>query len=117
MERELGISYLSALPTREHQKYPKEVLSLGKLNQELSSSLQERQKEKKNMEGTILEMEEEKIRLTEKVTYHAIINQAMQITLVWPKCSKIAMTCLVCNIYLIIFALGLHATLLVTLYR
>lgn len=85
MERELGISYLSALPTEERQKYQKEVVSLGKLNRDLSSSLQKRQEEQKKMEGAILEMEEEKRRLREKVTQHAIINQTLQSTLVWPK--------------------------------
>lgn len=67
MERELGISYLSALPTEERQKYQKEVVSLGKLNRDLSSSLQKRQEEQKKMEGAILEMEEEKRRLREKL--------------------------------------------------
>ncbi|MCJ8737848.1 hypothetical protein PDJAM_G00028840 [Pangasius djambal] len=67
MERELGISYLSALPTNERQKYQKEVLSLGKLNREMSSSLQKRQEEQKKMERAILGMEEEKKRLREKL--------------------------------------------------
>lgn len=75
MERELGISYLTALPNKECQKYQKEILSLGKHNQELSSSLQKRQEEQKKMEGAILEMDEEKKRLREKVTHNAIINQ------------------------------------------
>lgn len=74
MERELGISYLSALPSNERQKYQKEVLSLGELNQKLSSGLQKRQEEQKKMEGAIQEMEVEKKRLQEKVTHHAIIN-------------------------------------------
>lgn len=119
MERELGISYLSALPSKERQNYQKEVLFLSKLNQELSSSLQDRQEQQKIMEGAIVEMEEEKKCLREKVTHHAIINQTLQSTLVWPKikprCSIIARTCSVCNICLIIFALELQATLLATL--
>ncbi|XP_060797610.1 harmonin-binding protein USHBP1 isoform X2 [Neoarius graeffei] len=67
MERELGISYLSALPTTERQKYQKEDLSLGKINRELSSSLQKRQEEQMKMEAAILEMEEDKKRLREKL--------------------------------------------------
>lgn len=74
MERELGISYLSALPTNERQTYQKDVLSLGKSNRELNSCLRKRQEEQKKMEGAIQEMEEEKKRLREKVTQHAIIN-------------------------------------------
>lgn len=75
MERELGISYLSALPTTEHQKYQKEVLSLGKINHELSSSLQKRQEEQMKMEAAILEMEEDKKRLREKVTYKSNLTK------------------------------------------
>ncbi|XP_027025916.2 colorectal mutant cancer protein [Tachysurus fulvidraco] len=67
MERELGISYPSALPTKERQNYQKEVLSLSKLNRKLSSSLQKCQEEQKKMEETILEIEEEKKRLREKL--------------------------------------------------
>ncbi|KAG7327627.1 hypothetical protein KOW79_009233 [Hemibagrus wyckioides] len=67
MERELGITYPSALPTKERQKYQKEVLSLDKLNRKLSSSLQKYQAEQKKMEGAIMEMEEEKKRLQEKL--------------------------------------------------
>ncbi|KAF5910010.1 colorectal mutant cancer protein-like isoform X1 [Clarias magur] len=67
MERDLGISYLSALPTEERQKYQKEVLYLGNLNQELSTSIQKRQEEQKKMEGVIVEMEAEKKRLQEKL--------------------------------------------------
>ncbi|KAM9461392.1 uncharacterized protein ushbp1 isoform 1-T1 [Clarias gariepinus] len=67
MERDLGISYLSALPTEERQKYQKEVLYLGNLNQELSTSLQKRQEEQKKMDGAILEMEAEKKSLQEKL--------------------------------------------------
>lgn len=74
MERDLGISYLSALPTEERQKYQKEVLYLGNLNQELSTSLQKRQEEQKKMDGAILEMEAEKKSLQEKVHHHAIIS-------------------------------------------
>lgn len=75
MERELGISYLSALPTTERQKYQKEVLSLGKINRELSSSLQKRQEEQMKMEAAILEMEEDKKRLREKVTYKSNLTK------------------------------------------
>ncbi|XP_046713834.1 colorectal mutant cancer protein isoform X3 [Silurus meridionalis] len=67
IERELGISYASALPTEVRQKYQKEVLSLGQLNRELSSSLQKRQEEQKKMEGGILEMKQEKKLLQEKL--------------------------------------------------
>ncbi|KAK3533034.1 hypothetical protein QTP70_006220 [Hemibagrus guttatus] len=67
MERELGITYPSALPTKERQKYQKEVLSLSKLNRKLNSSLQKYQAEQKKMEGAIMEMEEEKKRLQEKL--------------------------------------------------
>lgn len=81
MERELGISYLSALPTRERQKYQKEVLSLSKFNQELSSRLQKRQEEQKKMEGAILELEEEKKRLQEKVTHKSNLTKYFS----WPK--------------------------------
>lgn len=84
MERELGITYPSALPTKERQKYQKEVLSLGKLNRKLSSSLQKYQAEQKKMEGAIMEMEEEKKRLREKVMHHVIINQAKKCICFFP---------------------------------
>ncbi|XP_072517296.1 colorectal mutant cancer protein [Salminus brasiliensis] len=67
MERELGIAYPSPLPPEERQSYQKDVLSLDKLNRDLSASLQSRQEELKNTEGAILEMEEEKKRLREKL--------------------------------------------------
>lgn len=69
MERELGISYLSELPSNDSQKYQKEILSLGELNQKLNSGLQKCQEEQKKMEGAIQEMVFEKKRLQEKVTH------------------------------------------------
>ncbi|KAL7867238.1 hypothetical protein AOLI_G00150520 [Acnodon oligacanthus] len=67
MERELGISYTSALPSEERQHYQKDVLSLAKLNRDLSANIQSHQDELKNAEGAILEMEEEKKKLQEKL--------------------------------------------------
>ncbi|TSM94644.1 Usher syndrome type-1C protein-binding protein 1 [Bagarius yarrelli] len=67
IEQELGISYPSALPTKERQKYQKEVIALGKLNRQLSLSLRKRQEEQKKMKAAILEMKEEKKRLREKL--------------------------------------------------
>ncbi|KAI4904236.1 hypothetical protein NFI96_031765 [Prochilodus magdalenae] len=67
MERELGISYTSALPSEERQRYQKDVLTLDKLNRDLSTNIQSRQEELKSAEGAILEMEEEKKRLREKL--------------------------------------------------
>ncbi|XP_015458794.3 colorectal mutant cancer protein isoform X1 [Astyanax mexicanus] len=67
MERELGISYPSELPPEERQAYQKDVLLLDKLNRDLSASLKSRQEELKSAEGAILEMEDEKKRLREKL--------------------------------------------------
>ncbi|XP_062868825.1 colorectal mutant cancer protein isoform X2 [Trichomycterus rosablanca] len=68
MERELGITYQSELPAEERQMYQKDVLSLHELNQELKSSLQTHQEELKNTEKAVLEMDEEKKRLREKLS-------------------------------------------------
>ncbi|XP_036443118.1 colorectal mutant cancer protein isoform X1 [Colossoma macropomum] len=67
MERELGISYTSALPSEERQRYQKDVLSLDKLNRDLSANIQSHQDELKSAEGAILEMEEEKKKLREQL--------------------------------------------------
>ncbi|XP_066503795.1 colorectal mutant cancer protein isoform X2 [Hoplias malabaricus] len=67
MERELGISYLSALPSDERQRYQKDVLSLDSFNRDISAKIHSRQEELKSAEAAILEMEEEKKRLREKL--------------------------------------------------
>lgn len=67
MERDLGISYPSALPTDERRQYQREVLSLYKHNQDLNASLKSRQDELMGAEKTLVDLEDEKKFLQEKV--------------------------------------------------
>ncbi|XP_056324412.1 colorectal mutant cancer protein [Danio aesculapii] len=67
MERDLGISYPSALPTDERRQYQREVLSLYKHNQELNASLKSRQDELMGAERALVDLEDEKKFLQEKV--------------------------------------------------
>ncbi|XP_035379058.1 colorectal mutant cancer protein isoform X2 [Electrophorus electricus] len=67
MEREFGISYPSALPSEDRQRYQRDILSFDKLNQDLRTRLQNRQEEQMSAERAILDLEEEKKRLREKL--------------------------------------------------
>ncbi|XP_052466201.1 colorectal mutant cancer protein isoform X1 [Carassius gibelio] len=67
MERDLGISYPSALPPDERRQYQRDVLSLYKHNQDLSACLKSRQGELVGAERTLTDLEEEKKWLQEKV--------------------------------------------------
>ncbi|XP_030640193.1 colorectal mutant cancer protein [Chanos chanos] len=66
MEREFGISYPSALPSVERQKYQQDILTMHKLNQNLRSALQSRQEELNRSEAAVRELDEEKRSLKEK---------------------------------------------------
>ncbi|KAM3876322.1 colorectal mutant cancer protein [Diretmus argenteus] len=67
MERELGISYPSGLPTEERQQYQREVLELHRHNCVLKSTLQSHQKELDGAHNSISQMEEERNALQEKL--------------------------------------------------
>ncbi|XP_016417258.1 colorectal mutant cancer protein-like isoform X2 [Sinocyclocheilus rhinocerous] len=67
MERDLGISYPSALPPDERRQYQRDVLSLYKHNQDLNNSLKSRQEEFMGAERTLMDLEDEKKWLQEKV--------------------------------------------------
>uniref|UniRef100_A0A9J7YRT1 Usher syndrome 1C binding protein 1 n=1 Tax=Cyprinus carpio carpio TaxID=630221 RepID=A0A9J7YRT1_CYPCA len=67
MERELGISYPSALPPDERRQYQREVLSLYKHNQDLNNFLKSRQEELMGAERTLMDLEDEKKWLQEKM--------------------------------------------------
>ncbi|XP_076880538.1 uncharacterized protein ushbp1 [Brachyhypopomus gauderio] len=67
MERELGVSYPSAMPSEERQRYQKDILCLDKVNRDLRTRLQNHQEEQKSSEAAILDLEEEKKRLQEKL--------------------------------------------------
>ncbi|XP_016331983.1 colorectal mutant cancer protein isoform X2 [Sinocyclocheilus anshuiensis] len=67
MERDLGISYPSALPPDERRKYQRDVLSLYKHNQDLNNSLKSRQEELMGAERSLMDLEDEKKWLQEKV--------------------------------------------------
>ncbi|XP_043108529.1 colorectal mutant cancer protein isoform X2 [Puntigrus tetrazona] len=67
MERDLGISYPSALPPEERRRYQRDVLSLHKHNQDLSACLKSRQEELMGAERNLMDLEDEKKWLQEKV--------------------------------------------------
>ncbi|RXN02285.1 colorectal mutant cancer -like isoform X2 [Labeo rohita] len=67
MERDLGISYPSALPPDERRQYQRDVLSLYKHNQDLNASLKSRQEELVGAERMLMDLEDEKKWLQEKV--------------------------------------------------
>ncbi|KAL1265466.1 hypothetical protein QQF64_003493 [Cirrhinus molitorella] len=67
MERDLGISYPSALPPDERRQYQRDVLSLHKHNQDLNASLKSRQEELVGAERMLMDLEDEKKWLQEKV--------------------------------------------------
>lgn len=67
MESDLGISYPSALPPDERRQYQRETLTLYKQNQDLSASLNRRQEELKGAERTLVDLEDEKKWLQQKV--------------------------------------------------
>lgn len=77
MESDLGISYPSALPPDERRQYQRDVLSLYKHNQDLNTSLKSRQEELIDAEGMLMDLEDEKKWLQEKVDWDipkSIIN-------------------------------------------
>lgn len=78
MESDLGISYPSALPPDERRQYQRDILSLYKQNRDLSASLKSRQEELKGAERTLVDLEDEKKWLQEKVeadgTFLSIYN-------------------------------------------
>ncbi|XP_067244670.1 colorectal mutant cancer protein isoform X3 [Chanodichthys erythropterus] len=67
MESDLGISYPSALPPDERRQYQRDVLSLYKHNQDLNTSLKSRQEELIDAEGVLMDLEDEKKWLQEKL--------------------------------------------------
>lgn len=67
IERDLGISYPSALPPDERRQYQRDILSLYKQNRDLSASLKSRQEELKGAERSLVDLEDEKKWLQEKV--------------------------------------------------
>uniref|UniRef100_A0A8C1JFN8 Usher syndrome 1C binding protein 1 n=1 Tax=Cyprinus carpio TaxID=7962 RepID=A0A8C1JFN8_CYPCA len=67
MERDLGISYPSALPPDERRQFQRDVLSLYKHNQDLNASLKSRQGELVGAERMLMDLEDEKKWLQEKV--------------------------------------------------
>ncbi|KAG5275877.1 hypothetical protein AALO_G00125520 [Alosa alosa] len=67
MERELGFSYRSALPSEERQSYQRDVLELHRHNSSLRSALQSRQQELGLSDSALHEMEDEKKKLQEKL--------------------------------------------------
>ncbi|ROL44105.1 Usher syndrome type-1C protein-binding protein 1 [Anabarilius grahami] len=67
MESDLGISYPSALPPDERRQYQRDVLSLYKHNQDLNTSLKSRQEELIDAEGMLMDLEDEKKWLQEKL--------------------------------------------------
>ncbi len=76
MERDLGISYRSALPPDERRQYQRDVLSLYKHNQDLNASLESRQEELMGAERTLTDLEDEKKWLQEMVDGD-ILNQSL----------------------------------------
>ncbi len=76
MERDLGISYPSALPPDERRQYQRDVLSLYKHNQDLNASLQSRQEELMGAERTLTDLEDEKTWLQGEVDWD-IFNQSL----------------------------------------
>nr|XP_055039336.1 colorectal mutant cancer protein isoform X2 [Misgurnus anguillicaudatus] len=67
MESDLGITYPSALPPDERRQYQRDTLSLYKQNQDLSASLKSRQEELKGAERTLVDLEDEKNWLQQKL--------------------------------------------------
>ncbi|XP_062411279.1 colorectal mutant cancer protein isoform X2 [Sardina pilchardus] len=67
MERELGFSYRSALPSEERQRYQRDVLELHRHNGSLRSALQSRQQELGLSDSALHDMEDEKKKLQEKL--------------------------------------------------
>ncbi|XP_067287746.1 colorectal mutant cancer protein [Pseudorasbora parva] len=67
MESDLGISYPSALPPDERRQYQRDVLSLYKHNQDLNTSLKSRQEELIGAESMLMDLEDEKKWLQEKL--------------------------------------------------
>lgn len=69
MESDLGISYPSALPPDERRQYQRDVLSLYKHNQDLNTSLKSHQEELIGAESMLIDLEDEKNWLQEKVDW------------------------------------------------
>lgn len=67
MESDLGITYPSALPPDERRQYQRDTLTLYKQNQDLSASLKSRQEELKGAEMTLVDLEDEKKWLQQKL--------------------------------------------------
>ncbi|KAG1928541.1 hypothetical protein F2P79_023603 [Pimephales promelas] len=67
MESDLGISYPSALPPDERRQYQRDVLSLYKHNQDLNTSLKSHQEELIEAESLLIDLEDEKKWLMEKL--------------------------------------------------
>ncbi|XP_051957855.1 harmonin-binding protein USHBP1 [Xyrauchen texanus] len=67
MERDCGISYPSALPPEERRLYQQDLLSLYKQKQDLSATLKSRQEELTSAERRLVDFEDEKKWLQEKL--------------------------------------------------